>query len=294
MADITYERRIGDRREGRRIRSFTPTNKIMPFFMLSRGENANFFSGAVETNSADMWINEKRLAGFARLELLHVFVAAYVRTVASCPAINRFVSGKHIYARHNIEVLLCLNDDDEGSASDTTIKVIFAPTDNVYDVYRKINHAIDDVRSSYVTRTIDDWAINTMGMPRFIVSGFVRFLHMLDNFDKLPESFLLTSPFHGSVSVTDLSALGLMPPYSTLNNFGNISSSLSIGARRNAVEASDRRGLSEKNYIDFSLVADKRICTSAYQAAAIKYLVHYMQNPKSLEKSPSEVKEDIF
>lgn len=294
MADITYNRRIGDRREGHRIRGFSPIHKIVPFFSKSDCDNSNSFLCSVDSRNVDLWVRERRAKNMSRLELLHVFIAAYVRTVAHCPAINRFVSGDQIYARHNIQVLININDDDASFASDSSHKVVFEATDNINDVYRKINSVLDENRASSQVNSADEFAQTISGMPRFVTSFALWILRTLDYYDILPSNFLSSSPFHGSITMTDLSSIGVAPATSSLHSFGNIPLSFCIGAHRRAVETDASGSLGERHYLDYSLVFDKRICTTTYQAAAIKYFEHYIQNPHLLEKSPTQVEEDIF
>ena len=54
----------------------------------------------------EKWLREKRAGGWANLGFLHLIIAAYVRTVSMRPGVNRFVSGRRIYARNDIEVIL--------------------------------------------------------------------------------------------------------------------------------------------------------------------------------------------
>ena len=64
----------------------------------------------VEITQIEKYIREKRREGLKGFGLMHVLLAAYVRTVAQMPGINRFLSGQKIYARdENIEVNLTID-----------------------------------------------------------------------------------------------------------------------------------------------------------------------------------------
>ena len=117
MADTIYKRRIGDRKEGRLLRSYPAYNKFTPVVMRQKNDACNYFEDSIEVTEIDRWLREKRREGYKGMGIMHLFLAAYVRTVAFRPALNRFVAGQRVYARNNIEVLMTvkrsMSDDAE-------------------------------------------------------------------------------------------------------------------------------------------------------------------------------------
>ena len=138
-------RRLGDRKTGRRLRSLDPYNAVTPFIMRDRNDASNYFSDSIEITAADKFIRQKRAEGMKGLRLLHLFAAAYVRTVSQRPAINRYVSGQHIFHRNNIELVMTIKKEMTSSGSETSIKVVLDPSDTLADVYRKMNEHIEAV-----------------------------------------------------------------------------------------------------------------------------------------------------
>ena len=92
--EVNFKRRFGDRKEGRLVRSIDPITKFMPYIMRERSDGSNQFEDSIEISAAEKWIKEKRAEGWKGMGMLHLFMAAYVRTVAHCPGINRFVAGQ--------------------------------------------------------------------------------------------------------------------------------------------------------------------------------------------------------
>jgi hypothetical protein len=137
MADITYKRRFGDRKEGRQLHTLSPFTKLTPYIMVTRNDACNYFSDRVEVTETDRYLRAKRAEGYKGMGMLHLFIACYIRTVALRPAINRFISGQRIFARRNIQVSMAIKRGLSTDASETTIKVDFEPTDTIFDVYRK-------------------------------------------------------------------------------------------------------------------------------------------------------------
>ena len=293
MSGTTAKRRFGDRRDGRRLRTLSPIQFLTSFIMPTRNDASNNFAGAVEVTDADRWLRVKRKDGYQGLGILHLFIASYIRVIAQFPALNRFVAGQHVYARNNIVINMMVRRGYTSESGSTCAKVVFEPTDTIYDVYRKMNEAVDEIRASD-DRGTERVAGVLMKMPRLILKFAVWIIKLLDYFDLLPMSLLRVSPFHGSMIVTDLGSLGIPPIYHHLYNFGNLPVFLAFGAKRRVVEL-DRHGQPvEHKYVDYKIVCDERIVDGAYYAAAFKHLKYFLKNPSELEHAPDKVLDDIF
>ena len=293
MAEQVYRRRFGDRKEGRLLRTLSPFYRMTPYIMVKRNDASNLFSDSLELSGIEGWLREKRRENLKGLGMLHLFIAAYVRTIASCPGLNRFVSGQKIFARNNIEVVMIVKRELTADAEETSIKVVFDPSDTVYDVYRKLGEKVDEVKASAANGTMRT-AAALMNLPGIFLKFAIWFLNLLDYFGWLPKSLLDVSPFHGSLIITDLGSLGIAPIYHHLYNFGNLPVFLSMGAKRRELEPDKNGVMTEKKYIDYSVVMDERTVDGVYYANAFKYMKYYLKNPALLELPPERVVEDIF
>lgn len=294
MADTTYKRRMGDRKEGRLLRSLAPFYKFTPYVMSKRNDAMNFFTDSVECTEIDRWLRSKRTEGYKGMGILHLFIASYVRTIAHCPGLNRFVSGQKIYARNNIEVVMTVKRSMTVDAPETTIKVVFDPTDTVFDVYRKLNEKIDEIKADDGENNTEQVAGALCKIPGVFLKFAVWVLNLMDYFGWIPMSLLNASPFHGSMIITDLGSLGIPPIYHHLYNFGNLPVFIAFGAKYRSVEL-DKTGVPvERKYFDYKVVMDERTIDGMYYATAFKYIKYYLRNPDALELKPKEVREDVF
>ena len=294
MAELGYKRRFGDRKEGRLIRSLPPYNRITPYIMGKKNDACNQFSDSVEVTVLDQWFREKRQEGWKGMGMLHLFVAAYVRAVASCPSLNRFVSGQKIYARNNIEVVMTVKKALTADAEETSIKVVFEPTDTIFDVYRKMNEKVDEIKADDGENGTEKVAGLLMKIPGLLLKFAVWFLNLLDYFGWLPQALLDVSPFHGSMIVTDLGSIGIPPIYHHLYNFGNLPVFIAFGAKRRVVELDKTGTPVERKYVDYKVVMDERTADGLTYATAFKYLKYYMKNPAALELPPEKVEADVL
>jgi hypothetical protein len=248
----------------------------------------------VEVTETERWLRAKRAEGYKGMGMLHLFIAAYIRTCAMRPALNRFISGHKIYARNSVELIMAIKPELNSDSDETSIKIPFTPADTVFDVYRKLGAAVDDVKAEQGGNGTDKAAAAFGKIPGLILKFTIWFLILLDYFDLLPTSLLKVSPFHGSLVVTDLGSLGIPPVYHHLYNFGNCPAFLAFGMKRRAVEL-DKSGLpAERKYIDYRVVLDERICDGHYFSSAFKYLKYYLRHPEQLEQPPERMEQDVF
>ncbi len=280
-------------KSGRRIHGMSPYMRITPFVMRDRGDASNYFRDSVEITELERFIREKRKEGYPGLGLLHLFVAAYVRTISQMPQLNRYIAGQRAYARKDIEVVMVVKRTMEEDGEDTAVKEVFEPTDTVFDVYDKLNAAIDRVKNGSETAA-GSLADKLIKMPRLILKFFVGVLCLLDYFNLTPNFVLKASPFHGSMFITDIGSLGIPPIYHHLYNFGNLPIFISFGAKRRVCELNCNGEAEERRYVDFTVVTDERICDGYSYAQGLKTLKYCLTHPECLETPPTSVARDIY
>jgi len=96
-----------DRSDGRYIRSSPAIEQITPLIMPQRVGANILFDESVEISEIDRYVRTKRREGMPNFGMTHAIVAAYVRTVAKYPALNRFVAGQRIYSRGE-DIVVCM------------------------------------------------------------------------------------------------------------------------------------------------------------------------------------------
>jgi len=287
------KRRMGDRRDGRRLRSLDPYNELAPYIMKIKTDASNYFSEAVEISRIEEYLRGKRKQGSAGIGILHLFVAAYVRVVSKYPGVNRFISGQRIFSRNNIEFVMTIKTKLKTDASETSIKAIFSPADTIDDVYSRINAEIDKVKNEGEATDTDNVAKLFMKLPRLILKFAIFFFTSLDYFGLMPKAILKASPFHGSLIITDLGSIGLPAIYHHLYNFGNLPVFIALGMKRKAYELAADGKAEQRKYVDFKLVVDERICDGFYFSQAFKLFKNILQHPEVLEEPPETVAQDI-
>ena len=290
----TYKRRFGDRKDGRLIRSLPAFNKFIPYIMPTRNDATNYFEHSFEVSDVDRHLRQLRVDGYKGIGILHFTIAAYIRAVSMLPGINRFVSGRRIYARDGIEVIMAVKRGMSIDASETMIKVYFEPTDTIFDVYRKLNEKIDEVKANDGNNNTEDVAETLGRMPRPILRAAIGLIRIMDYFGWLPQSLLDASPFHGSMIITDLGSLRIAPVFHHIYNIGNLPVFIAFGAKRIAYELDRHGNMVENKYVDIKFSLDERIADGHYFAQFFQAYQYIFKHPEILDSPPSRVIEDIY
>lgn len=289
-----YKRRFGDRKEGRLLRSLPAFAKFVPFIMPTRNDACNQYEEAFEVSDVDRRLRKLRVDGYKGIGILHFIIAAYIRGVSMLPGMNRFVVGRRIYARDNIEVVMTVKRSLAIDATETTIKVVFEPTDTIFDVYRKMSEKIDEIKTVEGNNNTEDVAEAMCKAPRFLLRFALTILRIMDYFGWLPQSLLDASPFHGSMIITDLGSLRIGPIYHHIYNFGTLPVFISFGAKRHAYELDRHGNMVDRKYVDCKFVMDERTVDGHYYAQFLQAFRYICQHPEIVETPPSKVVEDVF
>ena len=291
--DGKYHPTWKDRPDGRYIRSSPAIEQITPFIMPQRCGANILFDESVEITELDRYVRAKRRENMPNFGMTHAIVAAYVRTVAKYPALNRFVAGQRIYSRgEDIAVCMTVKKEMTKQSPDTVIKVHFHPSDTARDVYEKFNAAVAGAKDEMEDSSVDEAAGILTSTPRMVLKLVVWLVRALDYFGMAPRFLLELSPFHGSIYFTSMGSLGIRPVYHHLYDFGTVPAFCAFGRKRRAEEIKDGQ-IVERKYMDLRFNLDERICDGFYYASLIKYFLRLLAHPEVLDQAPEAIEQDI-
>lgn len=138
--DEKYHPAWGDHIERRHVRTAPAMEQITAYFMPNRNGANNMFSESVEITELERYVRRKRREGLTGFGIIHVIMAAYVRTVAKYPALNRFIAGQKIYSRgEDIALCMTVKKDITKSSPDSVIKVHLHPGDTSAIIAKRKN-----------------------------------------------------------------------------------------------------------------------------------------------------------
>ena len=111
---------FGIRPDGRRIWGADPIIHFTPYIMPARNDAQNFCKQTLDYDVLVKYIKEKRAQGH-NLSFMTIVIAAYLRTVAHCPELNRFISNKQLYARNRFSVSFVVLKDTQSDRIDESL-----------------------------------------------------------------------------------------------------------------------------------------------------------------------------
>lgn len=276
------------RADGKRLKNADPMYTVAAHIMNKRVDAMNMITINIPYDPMQEYLNKKRKDG-VNLSHMSILVAAYLRTAAEFPELNRFIVNSKAYARNEFPIAMVVLSgakNDHGTMS----KMYFEKTDTIFDVDKKINEYVAANREAPEkngTEKIIKFLLSLPGLLRF----GVRFLKLLDRYGLLPKFVIDMSPFHNSLVISNLISIRTNHIYHHCYEFGTTSIFITMGNLR---EVPKKKGdvIIHERCIPLGIVMDERICSGSYFAHAFRRMKNYLKNPELLELPPEKIIED--
>lgn len=281
---------FGYRSDGRKLKTIPPFFKLMPSIMLERVDSQVYFKQDIILKNMDEYINKKATEGI-KISYMNIIYAAIVRILSERPQLNRFAMNGNLYARNEILISLAIKKGLSDDGEETTIKLPFDGSENIFEVKEKLDNAIVTNKNIANSNNTDNLAGALSLMPTGLIKKVVRLLWFLDRHGTMPKKVISASPFHTSAFLTNVGSLGIDSIYHHLYNFGTTSLFFAMGKKKKSYVYDDDE-IHEEKCITIAFVGDERICDGYYYATSLKLLNKYLRKPELLEEHP-EVKQDI-
>lgn len=277
------------RKDGRRVKGVNPMYSVVPYIMCEKNDSLNYTNVYVPYKPIHDYMNRKRKSGVT-LSHLSLFLAAYVRVLSEMPELNRFVVNRKVYSHNDVQIAMVVLKP--GSDSEETMgKVDLELTDTVFDINRKINDFIASSRVAEEENGMDKF-VKLVNIPGVLSIG-VPILKWLDKHGWLPRVITHdVSPFHSSLTVSNLASIRTNQIFHHIYNFGTTSILITIGMITKKLEFVD--GVpTEVRYLPLGVAMDERIASGLYFAKAFRRLEKLLKNPELLEIPPEKVEYDL-
>lgn len=281
---------FGHRSDGRKLKTLPPFFRVIPSVMLDRADSQVYFKQDIVLKDMDEYIDRKAAEGI-KFSYMNIIYAAIVRIIAERPQLNRFAMNGSLYARNKIYVSLVIKKNFSDEGQETSIKLPFDGTENIFEVKEKLDKAIEANKDTSTANSTDNLAGALSLISDGLIRKAVKLLTFLDRHGIMPKSVISASPFHTSVFLTNVGSLGIDSIYHHLYNFGTTSMFFAMGKKKKSYVYDDE-DIKEEKCITIAFVGDERICDGYYYATSFKMLNRYLKKPELLEEH-AEVKQDI-
>lgn len=276
---------FGHRSDGKAIKNINPFFKVIPNIMMKRSDSQVFFKQNISLKGMDEYINKKSSEGI-KFSYMEIFFAAIVRTIYERPSLNRFAINGVLYARNKISISIAIKKNLNDDGQETTVKLEFDGTENIFEIKEKINYLIKNNKKIETENNTDSFAKLLNKMSYGSVRRIVKFLKFLDKHGILPKKIIDLSPFHTSAFVTNVGSIGIDSIYHHLYDFGTTSMFFSIGKKKKSYIYNEDE-IEQDKCITVAFVGDERICDGYYYASSFKTLNKYLRKPELLENEGS-------
>ena len=281
-----------NRPDGYKLKGCDPFYEIIPHIMPHRYDATNYVSLDLDMDSISKYVNKCRERGIA-MKHMSVVIAGYLRLVSQNPNLNRFVINRRIYSRNHFAVsFVALKPSSKGGSSETVIKLYFNMDDDIFEVNRKVEEAIEKTeKSADAPSNATDKFLQGLNKAPGLMASIVGFLKLWDKYFGLPFSIIDASPFHTSLFITNLASIRLCSVYHHMYDFGSTSIFIAMGQpEKKLVKVGET--ITDKKVIPVKVSTDDRVESGYYYARCFRQFKRYMANPEILEKKPETIVRD--
>ena len=276
------------RADGKRLRNTDPMYTVAAHIMNKRVDAMNMKTIDIPYDPKQNYLNEKRKQGI-NLSHMAIIVAAYLRTAAEYPQLNRFIVNSKAYARNEWAIAMVVLKGGEAD-NGTMSKMYFENTDTIFDVDKKINEYVTANRETPEKNGTEKIIKFLLSVPGLLRWG-VRLFKLLDRYGLLPKFIIDMSPFHNSLVISNLISIRTNHIYHHCYEFGTTSVFITMGNLREVPKRKNGEIIFERS-IPLGVVMDERICSGSYFAMAFRKMRKYLKNPELLELPAEIINED--
>lgn len=277
------------RADGKKLKNIDPMYTVAAFIMSKRSDSMNMIELNLPLEPMQKYINAKRKENVS-ISHLGLILAAYTRTIAEFPALNRFVVNKRIYARNELPVgMVVLQEGIKGHG--TMSKIYFDQADDIFTVQNKIDTYINENRDTSQSNKTDKIIQSLLSVPGILPVG-VGLFKFMDRYGLLPKSIIEASPFHISMVITNLASIRTNHIYHHVYDFGTTSISMALGVPKEVPKRVGGEIIHEK-CLPIGMVMDERIASGSYFALAFRSFSHYLKHPELLELPPEKIEREV-
>ncbi|MDL2271034.1 2-oxo acid dehydrogenase subunit E2 [Methanobrevibacter sp. OttesenSCG-928-I08] len=284
------EKQKGDRWDGYEVKDIDPFQKLIPFLMKTRTGSSNYFKETYDATEIVKYLNRKNKeldSEEIKYNYNQFFIAAIVRIFALRPHLNRFIAGKKIYQRHNIDVAYVIKKEYSDEGEESVVVSSFERDSNIDDIKTIVNPVIKGVKTEESDDT-GDFINSFVKLPNFIITFFMWILDKLTDNGHYPDFMKPIDPMQSSVFISNLGSLGLSNvPIHHLYDRGTSSLFITVGQVHKKTVITDK-GPEEKYMVELGITMDERITDGYYLIQSLKLLNDIFENPDQLNERLKE------
>lgn len=276
---------FGKRSDGKVAKNIDPMLRITSVIMPHRYDAMVNYLLEIRCDEMDKFIREELEKG-NEFTYMHIVIAAIVRMYAERPALNRFTMNTRIYDRKGIFVAFTIKKSLRDGADETTIKLEFDGTENIYQIKEKIDAEIMKNKGNDKQNGTDKTAKLLLKCPPCLLKMIMGIVRFMDRHGMLPKKLIKLSPFHTSCYLTNMKSISTEYVYHHLYDFGTTGMFAGMGKEIvKPVVSEDGQTIEKAKVLQIGVVIDERICDGLYYARSIKRIKNHLMYIDSLKQN---------
>ena len=283
------KKKWGDRKDGRKIKM--PAMLRLLTLLSKRSEAYVYINRKIDVTNLVEYIKKAKVKN-QDLTYFHAFSMAIAKVIYNRPKLNYFIMNHNCYERNDVilSFVARVTFDDQGKEVMSLIKV--DPTDNIYDISKKIKDKVNNFRNKKNQSSTDD-SMDFLGkLPNWVLKFFVApIAKWMDRHDLLPNSLTSELIYNSTVILSNLGSINCGAVHHHLLDFGTNSIVLTIGnIHKEPMGINDK--IEIRDVVEFGITLDERIADGVYFSKAINLLDYILNNPETLEDKANEIIEE--
>lgn len=274
------ESRRGGRRGATRVDLGHSMNSLFPYLMKGRNESIAYYPVVVDAENLVAHV-EKVKGTPEEITIFEAVMLALIRILRERPTLNRYIIGRRLYQRHDVDLSFVARREYTLDSSETNVLVKVRPDDDAATALAKLRGEIKVAKSG--EEKDDDALISLfLKMPRSVLRLAVKALATWDFYVDTPGFLRGLDPLQGSAYVANLGSVGMGAAYHHLFEWGTCSLFVTIGQIRPTVVVGPDRNPAVRRTMELKIALDERIADGYYDARALELFDSYLNDPASL------------
>lgn len=271
-----------------RVKDITGLNQISIDLKPHRSVSDVYINQKFDMTNLASYITKKKEAG-EEVTYFHAFLTAIGKTIYNRPKLNHFIANRRLWEHDKIVLSFVAKVSFDDHSEEMMVMIPIEKNDDIYTIGKKIRKKVDSFREKKsVNKQGANSAIDVLAkMPNFLRVPVTGFLKWTDKKGLLPSSLAKDNLYYSTAIVSNLGSIGCGAIFHNLNDFGNVSSLITMGEIKDEEIIIDGKKQIKK-LCEWGMNFDERIADGYYFAKSADLLQYFLDHPELLEKPVGE------
>lgn len=276
-------KKMGDRRDGKRLRDIHSMHFVMPLMYPNRCDNEAFIAERIDLTNVNAYLAKKNAENpDYEYNLFQVMVTAVLKIITLRPKMNRFIANQTMYQRNEVSAAFTVKKLFSDNGAEALAFIHSKGSDNIDTIHDEIYRQVSFCRSDEKDPSTASMDV-VQKIPGFLVKLVGRGARFLDRHGWMPKSVIATDPYYSSAVLTNLGSIQLHAGYHHLTNWGTTSVFCAIGEIKKRPFYDEEGNIEMKESVDLGMTIDERIADGYYYSRTVQLLRKLLEDPELLE-----------